>query len=190
MTSVWPALCPPWKRTTTSACSDSQSTILPLPSSPHWAPTTTTFATGQPSETTVTLRIKKPGARPGSGENLARSLHRSGPVRQGLNCRAGEPPALRRARLPGPRRPVKRPDLRKPAMTFRRPEAGAPVGMERLRAAQRRLFAQPYLLLTLVTLMWGGNAVASRIAIGEVSPMALVALRWVLVLILLAVFAR
>ena len=44
MTSVWPALWPPWKRTTTSACSDSQSTILPLPSSPHWEPTTTTFA--------------------------------------------------------------------------------------------------------------------------------------------------
>src|SRR5215472_6333751 len=27
-----------------SACSDSQSTILPLPSSPHWEPITTTFA--------------------------------------------------------------------------------------------------------------------------------------------------
>src|SRR6476619_4083420 len=44
MTSVWPALWPPWKRTTTSACSESQSTILPLPSSPHCEPTTTTFA--------------------------------------------------------------------------------------------------------------------------------------------------
>src|SRR5712671_1253602 len=41
---VWPALWPPWKRTTTSARSDSQSTILPLPSSPHWAPTTATLA--------------------------------------------------------------------------------------------------------------------------------------------------
>ena len=41
MTSVWPALWPPWKRTTMSACSDNQSTILPFPSSPHWAPTTT-----------------------------------------------------------------------------------------------------------------------------------------------------
>jgi hypothetical protein len=29
-----------------SARSDSQSTILPLPSSPHWEPTTTTLATG------------------------------------------------------------------------------------------------------------------------------------------------
>src|ERR1700740_993250 len=27
-----------------SACSDSQSTILPFPSSPHWDPTTTTLA--------------------------------------------------------------------------------------------------------------------------------------------------
>ena len=43
MTSVWPALCPPWKRTTTSARLESQSTILPLPSSPHWAPITATF---------------------------------------------------------------------------------------------------------------------------------------------------
>src|SRR5258708_11741766 len=46
MTSVWPALWPPWKRTTTSARSESQSTILPLPSSPHWAPTTTTLLMG------------------------------------------------------------------------------------------------------------------------------------------------
>src|ERR1700748_788371 len=44
VTRVWPALWPPWKRTTMSACSDNQSTILPFPSSPHWAPTTTTLA--------------------------------------------------------------------------------------------------------------------------------------------------
>ena len=43
MTSVCPALCPPWKRTTPCAWSVSQSTILPLPSSPHWVPITTTF---------------------------------------------------------------------------------------------------------------------------------------------------
>src|SRR5690242_17839706 len=43
MTSVWPALCPPWKRTTPCACSVSQSTTLPLPSSPHCVPITTTF---------------------------------------------------------------------------------------------------------------------------------------------------
>ena len=43
MTSVWPALWPPWKRTTAWAWSVSQSTTLPLPSSPHWVPTTTTL---------------------------------------------------------------------------------------------------------------------------------------------------
>src|ERR1700712_924347 len=43
MTSVWPALWPPWKRTTPCAWSVSQSTTLPLPSSPHWVPTTTTL---------------------------------------------------------------------------------------------------------------------------------------------------
>src|SRR5260370_12555821 len=43
MTSVCPALCPPWKRTTPCARSVSQSTILPLPSSPHCVPMTTTF---------------------------------------------------------------------------------------------------------------------------------------------------
>src|SRR5919108_1340341 len=47
-TSVWPALLPPWKRTTTSARSDNQSTILPLPSSPHWAPTTATLPIAPP----------------------------------------------------------------------------------------------------------------------------------------------
>src|SRR5579875_2302187 len=40
-TIVWPALLPPWKRTTACARSASMSVTLPLPSSPHWAPTTT-----------------------------------------------------------------------------------------------------------------------------------------------------
>src|SRR5689334_23714002 len=43
ITRVWPALCPPWKRTTPWAWSVSQSTTLPLPSSPHCVPMTTTF---------------------------------------------------------------------------------------------------------------------------------------------------
>src|SRR5919112_1436869 len=45
-TMVWPALLPPWKRTTASACSASRSVIFPLPSSPHWAPTMTMPGTG------------------------------------------------------------------------------------------------------------------------------------------------
>src|SRR5687768_3108777 len=36
---VCPALLPPWKRTMASAFSATRSTTLPLPSSPHWAPT-------------------------------------------------------------------------------------------------------------------------------------------------------
>ena len=50
------------------------------------------------------------------------------------------------------------------------------------------LFHQPYLLLTLTTLAWAGNAVASRLAAGHISPMALTALRWVGVVALLAPF--
>src|SRR5829696_1024275 len=50
------------------------------------------------------------------------------------------------------------------------------------------LFHQPYLLLALTTLAWAGNAVASRLAAGHISPMALTALRWVGVVALLAPF--
>src|SRR5213594_1110293 len=42
-TTVWPALLPPEKRTTTSTCGVMTSTTLPLPSSPHCAPITTMF---------------------------------------------------------------------------------------------------------------------------------------------------
>src|SRR4051812_27156571 len=42
-TRVWPALAPPWKRTTTSAHEVKRSTIFPFPSSPHCAPTITTL---------------------------------------------------------------------------------------------------------------------------------------------------
>ncbi len=43
------------------------------------------------------------------------------------------------------------------------------------------LRAQPYLLLTLTTLSWSGNAVASRFAVGEISPMVLTFSRWAIV---------
>src|SRR6185312_6522146 len=42
ITSVCPALWPPWKRATAAARSVSRSTTLPLPSSPHWVPMMTT----------------------------------------------------------------------------------------------------------------------------------------------------
>lgn len=50
----------------------------------------------------------------------------------------------------------------------------------------RRLGAQPYLLLVATTLIWAANAVAGRMAVGEVSPMALTCLRWIIVVLSLA----
>jgi drug/metabolite transporter (DMT)-like permease len=44
--------------------------------------------------------------------------------------------------------------------------------------SDNRQRAQAYLFLTLTTLFWAGNAIASRVAVGEVSPMLLVTLRW------------
>jgi drug/metabolite transporter (DMT)-like permease len=46
------------------------------------------------------------------------------------------------------------------------------------------------LLLVLTMLMWGGNAVASRIAVGHVSPMALTSLRWIGVCLILPLLYR
>jgi drug/metabolite transporter (DMT)-like permease len=48
--------------------------------------------------------------------------------------------------------------------------------------AVARLYQWPSLLLTLTAIFWAGNSVAGRLAVGHVSPMLLVFLRWVLVL--------
>ena len=50
-----------------------------------------------------------------------------------------------------------------------------------LRGAIDRLYARPVALLTLTALFWAGNAIAGQLAVGEVRPMLLVFLRWVLV---------
>ena len=47
-----------------------------------------------------------------------------------------------------------------------------------------------YLLLTMTALCWGGNAVFGRLAVGEISPMLLVTLRWLGVVILIGIFAN
>jgi len=52
------------------------------------------------------------------------------------------------------------------------------------------IFGNAYVLLTLTTLSWGGNAVASRLAVGDISPMALTTCRWLGVAILILMFAR
>jgi drug/metabolite transporter (DMT)-like permease len=45
-----------------------------------------------------------------------------------------------------------------------------------------RLYQWPTLLLTLTAIFWAGNALASRLAVGHISPFLLVFLRWVMVL--------
>ena len=45
----------------------------------------------------------------------------------------------------------------------------------------RAFFLSAPMLLTLAALGWGGNTIAARLAIGEMSPMLLVSIRWVLV---------
>ncbi len=47
-----------------------------------------------------------------------------------------------------------------------------------------------YLLLTVTSVCWAANALFGRLAVDEVSPMVLVTLRWLGVLLILAVFAR
>ena len=42
------------------------------------------------------------------------------------------------------------------------------------------LTRQAYVLLTLTTLFWGGNSVAGKMAVGEISPMLLTLVRWVM----------
>ncbi|MBX3597514.1 MAG: DMT family transporter [Rhizobiaceae bacterium] len=45
-----------------------------------------------------------------------------------------------------------------------------------------------YLLLVLTTLFWGGNAIAGKLAIGHISPMALTTGRWALSFLVLLAF--
>jgi drug/metabolite transporter (DMT)-like permease len=42
----------------------------------------------------------------------------------------------------------------------------------------RRFYDRPWLLLSLCALFWAGNAVAGKLAVGEISPMTLTVLRW------------
>src|ERR1700722_16186091 len=93
MTSVWPALWPPWKRTTMSACSDNQSTILPFPSSPHWAPTTTTLAISRVFPLKLSVfehdRVEKPALPRVTSEGMLCRIMRPAKTQPGpLACEA------------------------------------------------------------------------------------------------------
>ncbi len=58
------------------------------------------------------------------------------------------------------------------------------------RAAFDGFWSRPYLLLTLAALQWAANTVAGRLAVGEITPMLLVSLRWGIVLAFIAVVNR
>lgn len=49
-----------------------------------------------------------------------------------------------------------------------------------------RPLANPFVLLTLTAVFWAGNTIAGRLAIGNVSPMGITALRWILAFSLMA----
>lgn len=55
--------------------------------------------------------------------------------------------------------------------------------------ASSGLFSRPYLILTLTSMFWGGNVVASKLAVGHVDPYALMILRWVGAVLLILPFA-
>src|SRR6266511_2822894 len=81
-----------------SACSESQSTIFPLPSSPHWEPTTTTLAIRCPSDWPEIIAnqqgLAQASALPGLTEAAA-----SGKAARGAKH---DPPGRRRPMPPTP----------------------------------------------------------------------------------------
>lgn len=50
-------------------------------------------------------------------------------------------------------------------------------------------FSHPYLLLILAPLFWGGNIVAGKLAVGEISPFLLILFRWTGAVLLLSIIA-
>lgn len=51
-------------------------------------------------------------------------------------------------------------------------------------------FGNAYVLLFFTTLFWAGNTIAGRLAVGNVTPMGLTALRWIFAFALMALFLR
>ncbi|MBX2878736.1 MAG: DMT family transporter, partial [Granulosicoccus sp.] len=62
--------------------------------------------------------------------------------------------------------------------------------MANLRArATQAITANPYLLLILAPLLWGGNAVAGRLSVHDWEPFTLTSVRWLFATIILTPFA-
>ncbi|WP_018700399.1 DMT family transporter [Amorphus coralli] len=58
-----------------------------------------------------------------------------------------------------------------------------------MRALGRLIYGQPYLLLTVTAMMWGGNIVVGRFAVGKVPPVALAQFRWTAAFLIILPFA-
>jgi drug/metabolite transporter (DMT)-like permease len=58
------------------------------------------------------------------------------------------------------------------------------------RSLAERFYSQPYLLLAMATLGFGGNAVAGKAAVGQISPMLLTASRWTIVMAVMLLTCR
>lgn len=69
------------------------------------------------------------------------------------------------------------------------PPARSP-GEWRITSVSRCLGHQAYLLLIFTTLVWGANAVAARLAVGEISPMMMTGSRWIVSCIALGLTAH
>ena len=52
------------------------------------------------------------------------------------------------------------------------------------------LMSRPYLILVLCNLFWGGNLVASKLAVGHIDPYVFLVIRWVGVVLMVLPFAR
>lgn len=53
-----------------------------------------------------------------------------------------------------------------------------------------RFYGNAYLLLVLTMLFWGGNTVAGRLAVGEISPVSLTSFRWILAGVIMCLVSR
>ncbi len=51
------------------------------------------------------------------------------------------------------------------------------------------LFSRPYLILTITALLWAGNAIAGKLAVGHVSPFTVTTLRWLIAVLVLLPFS-
>ena len=58
-----------------------------------------------------------------------------------------------------------------------------------MKSAQGRFYPHPYVMLTLAPLIWGGNSVAGKLAVGHISPALLTSFRWLGAMLIVLPFA-